>query len=225
MPGQLMTSRRIWLRRAAAPFRGLEHHQTSGPVTRCPGLPGVVPAQWRGSPLQGSASFDKGSAQLTALTAAVFERTSITRAFPGSSLSHARRTDVVKKETEGRSGQHEGAPAQTREVQSGCVLTQAKNRCRRLSHPRSGFHHLCGCHRDRRASSANASVGKLGNGGGAAPKRKKVVMGDGSEWIWNQAQSHFPCPTQIVDLYHAREPLRSWLASCTPMVRPSRTGG
>jgi len=121
-----MTSRRIWLRRAAAPFRGLEHHQTSGPVTRCPGLPGVVPAQWRGSPLQGSASFDKGSAQLTALTAAVFERTSITRAFPGSSLSHARRTDVVKKETEGRSGQHEGAPAQTREVQLGCVLTQAK---------------------------------------------------------------------------------------------------
>ncbi len=32
-------------------------------------------------------------------------------------------------------------------------------------------------------------------------------MGDGSEWIWNQAQQHFPGATQIVDLYHAREHL------------------
>jgi hypothetical protein len=32
---------------------------------------------------------------------------------------------VVKKETEGRSGKHEGAPAHTREVQLGCVSTQA----------------------------------------------------------------------------------------------------
>src|SRR5450759_1886593 len=30
---------------------------------------------------------------------------------------------------------------------------------------------------------------------------KRVVMGDGSEWIWNQAQQHFPSATQIVDLY------------------------
>ena len=36
---------------------------------------------------------------------------------------------------------------------------------------------------------------------------KKVVMGDGSEWIWNQAQLHFPGATQILDLYHAREHL------------------
>jgi hypothetical protein len=32
---------------------------------------------------------------------------------------------VVRKETEGRSGKNEGAPAHTREVQLGCVLTQA----------------------------------------------------------------------------------------------------
>jgi len=35
----------------------------------------------------------------------------------------------------------------------------------------------------------------------------KVVMGDGSEWIWNQADLHFPGATQILDLYHAREHL------------------
>jgi hypothetical protein len=32
-------------------------------------------------------------------------------------------------------------------------------------------------------------------------------MGDGAEWIWHQAQSHFPGATEIVDLYHAREPV------------------
>ena len=32
-------------------------------------------------------------------------------------------------------------------------------------------------------------------------------MGDGSEWIWNQAQLHFPDATQIVDLYHGSEHL------------------
>ena len=32
-------------------------------------------------------------------------------------------------------------------------------------------------------------------------------MGDGSEWIWNIADQHFPGATQIVDLYHAGEHL------------------
>ena len=32
-------------------------------------------------------------------------------------------------------------------------------------------------------------------------------MGDGSHWIWNIANQHFPGAIQIVDLYHAREHL------------------
>ncbi len=36
---------------------------------------------------------------------------------------------------------------------------------------------------------------------------KKVVMGDGAEWIWNLAEQHFPGAIQIVDLYHARQHL------------------
>jgi len=36
---------------------------------------------------------------------------------------------------------------------------------------------------------------------------KKVVMGDGAEWIWNIAQQRFPGAIQIVDLYHARQHL------------------
>ena len=35
----------------------------------------------------------------------------------------------------------------------------------------------------------------------------RVVMGDGSRWIWNNADQHFPGAIQIVDLYHAREHL------------------
>ena len=36
---------------------------------------------------------------------------------------------------------------------------------------------------------------------------KKVVMGDGAEWIGNLAGQHFPGALQIVDLYHARQHL------------------
>src|SRR5437660_12912854 len=42
---------------------------------------------------------------------------------------------------------------------------------------------------------------------GWARADKKVVLGDGSEWIWNQAALHFPDAIHIVDLYHsAAEP-------------------
>src|SRR5712691_6350717 len=36
---------------------------------------------------------------------------------------------------------------------------------------------------------------------------KKIVMGDGAEWIWNIADPYFPGAVQIVDLYHARQHL------------------
>jgi hypothetical protein len=36
---------------------------------------------------------------------------------------------------------------------------------------------------------------------------KKVVIGDGAEWIWNIANEHFPGAIQIVDLFHARQHL------------------
>ena len=36
---------------------------------------------------------------------------------------------------------------------------------------------------------------------------KKVVIGDGAEWIWNIADQYFPGGIQIVDLCHARQHL------------------
>lgn len=37
--------------------------------------------------------------------------------------------------------------------------------------------------------------------------KKKVVIGDGAEWIWNTAALHFPGAVEIVDLFHARQHL------------------
>ena len=37
--------------------------------------------------------------------------------------------------------------------------------------------------------------------------KKKVVIGDGAEWIWNLVAEHFPEAIQIVDLFHARQHL------------------
>ena len=35
----------------------------------------------------------------------------------------------------------------------------------------------------------------------------KVLRGDGAVWIWNIADQHFPGAVQMVDLYHAPQPL------------------
>jgi len=40
---------------------------------------------------------------------------------------------------------------------------------------------------------------------GGARAEKKVFLGDGSEWIGNLADPHFPNATPMVDLYHARQ--------------------
>jgi hypothetical protein len=57
---------------------------------------------------------------------------------------------------------------------------------------------------------------------GWAKAEKKVVLGDGSEWIWNQAALHFPDATHIVDLYHSREHLGTLAAQLYPQDEPTR---
>ena len=42
---------------------------------------------------------------------------------------------------------------------------------------------------------------------GAERASRLVVIGDGADWIWNQAQEHFPQAIEIVDWYHAVEHL------------------
>lgn len=112
---------------------------------------------------------------------------------------------VVKKETQGRAGKREGEPAHTREVKLGCVFTQT-------TWDAEGYPI-----RDPDSTTYTAAIETAEQFGkrlyleawkrGWSRALHKVVMGDGSEWIWNQADLHFPNATQIVDLYHAREHL------------------
>jgi len=57
---------------------------------------------------------------------------------------------------------------------------------------------------------------------GWARAEKKVVLGDGAEWIWKQASLHFPDAIQIVDLYHACEHLWRLGAKLYPNDSPAQ---
>jgi hypothetical protein len=112
---------------------------------------------------------------------------------------------VVKKETLGRLGKVEGQPAHTREVKLGCVFTQT-------TWDEEGF-----ALRDPDSTTYVAAIEPASEFGlrlyleacqrGWSRAEKKVVLGDGAEWIWNIADQHFPGAVQIVDLYHARQHL------------------
>lgn len=112
---------------------------------------------------------------------------------------------VVKKETEGRPGKRDGQPAHTREAKLGCVFTQT-------SWDKEGY-----AVRDPDSTTYTGAIEAAEEFGrrlyveawkrGWSRAQKKVVIGDGAEWIWNLAREHFPSAIQIVDLYHARQHL------------------
>jgi hypothetical protein len=112
---------------------------------------------------------------------------------------------VVKKETVGRKGKTDGQPAHTREVKLGCVFTQT-------TWDQEGYPI-----RDPDSTTYTGAIETAEEFGkriyveawkrGWSRAQKRVVMGDGAEWIWNLAAQHFPGALQIVDLYHARQHL------------------
>jgi hypothetical protein len=112
---------------------------------------------------------------------------------------------VVKKETAGRQGKTEGQPAHTREVKLGCVFTQT-------TWDQKGYPI-----RDPDSTTYTGAIETAEEFGkriyreawkrGWSRAKKKVVIGDGAEWIWNLVAEHFPDAIQIVDLYHARQHL------------------
>jgi hypothetical protein len=112
---------------------------------------------------------------------------------------------VVKKETEGRSGQREDQPAHTRQAKLGCTFRQT-------TWDEKGYPI-----RDPDSTTYTGAIETAEEFGkriyleawkrGWSRAQKKVVIGDGAEWIWNLAQEHFPGAVQIVDLYHARQHL------------------
>ena len=112
---------------------------------------------------------------------------------------------VVKKETVGRQGKTDGQPAHTREVKLGCVFTQTK--CDKEGFPirDPGSTTYTGAIETSEEFGKRIYLEACQRGAGSAVK--KVVIGDGAEWIWNLADLHFPGAIQIVDLYHARQHL------------------
>ena len=112
---------------------------------------------------------------------------------------------VVKKETVGRQGKTAGQPAHTREAKLGCVFTQT-------IWDSEGY-----AIRDPDSTTYVGAIETAEEFGkriyleawkrGWPHAEKKVFMGDGSEWIWNIADQHFPGAVQIVDLFHARQHL------------------
>ena len=112
---------------------------------------------------------------------------------------------MVKKETAGRKGKRDGQPAHTREAKLGCVFTQTR-------WDEEGY-----AIRDPDSTTYTGAIETAEEFGkrlyveawkrGWSRAAKKVVIGDGAEWIWNLTQQHFPGAVQIVDLYHARQHL------------------
>jgi hypothetical protein len=112
---------------------------------------------------------------------------------------------AVKKETLDRPGKTEGQPSHTREVKLGCVFTQT-------AWDEEGYPI-----RDPDSTTYTGAIETAEEFGkriyveawkrGWSRAEKKVVMGDGAEWIWNLAKQHFPGAVQIVDQYHARQHL------------------
>ena len=112
---------------------------------------------------------------------------------------------VVRSELEGRKGRVQGQPPRTREVKLGCIFTQT------TPDPQG---------RPIRDEASTTYVGAIEEAQqfgrrlyteawerGWSRADKKVVLGDGSDWIWNIADQHFPGALHIVDIWHAREHL------------------
>ena len=112
---------------------------------------------------------------------------------------------VVKKETAGRKGKNDGQPAHTREAKLGCVFTQTTWDEEGFALRESDSTTYAGA--IETAEEFGKRIYREAWDRGWSRAVKKVVIGDGAEWIWNLADQHFPGAIQIVDLYHARQHL------------------
>jgi hypothetical protein len=112
---------------------------------------------------------------------------------------------VVKKETAGCKGKLDGLPAHTREAKLGCVFTQTKWDEEGYAVRDPGSTTYTGAIENAEQFGKRLYVEAWKRGWSRA--ERKVVIGDGAEWIWNLALQHFPGAIQIVDLFHARQHL------------------
>jgi len=112
---------------------------------------------------------------------------------------------MVAKETAGRSGKGEDGRAHTRDAKLGCVFTQTTtdDQGRPLRDENSTTY----TGSIEIAAEFSRRIYTEAQQRGWSRAKKKVVMGDGADWIWNLCQEQFPGSIEIVDLYHARQHL------------------
>ena len=128
---------------------------------------------------------------------------------------------VAAAETAHRRGK-DGVAAHTREVKLGCVFTQS--RCDEQGRPV----------RDEDSTTYTGAIEAAAAFGrhlwseawrrGWSRARQKVILGDGAAWIWNLAHEYFPGAVEIVDLYHARQPLWELALLLFPQDQKRRRG-
>jgi len=112
---------------------------------------------------------------------------------------------MVKTETAGRTGRTPGQFARTRECKLGAVFTQTTVDDKGRPVRDEGSTTYVGAIETAEEFGLRIYTEAWNRGWERATIR--VVMGDGSHWIWNNADRHFTGAIQIVDLYHAREHL------------------
>ena len=112
---------------------------------------------------------------------------------------------VTPKETEGRSGKGEDGRSHTRDAKLGCVFTQTTTDAE--GRPMRDEESTTYTGAIEIASEFSRRIYTEAHQRGWSRAQKKVVMGDGAEWIWNIAAEQFPGAIEIVDLYHARQHL------------------
>lgn len=127
---------------------------------------------------------------------------------------------MVRGELEGRLGRKEGQPARTREVKLGCVFTQTNTDPEGRPIRDAASTTYTGAIETAERFGRRLYAEAWERGWDRA--KKKVVLGDGAEWIWNIADQHFAGATQIVDIWHAREHLWNMAAKLFPSDEKQR---
>ena len=112
-----------------------------------------------------------------------------------------------------------GQPAHTREAKLGCVFTQTTwdNEGYAIRDPGSTTYVGAIETAEEFGKRIDLEAGKR-----SWPRaEKKVFMGDGSEWIWNIANQHFPGAIPIVDCSSRRQHLWDPARELYPTKRPN----
>jgi hypothetical protein len=127
---------------------------------------------------------------------------------------------MVRAELAGRAGRTQGQPARTREVKLGCVFTQTSTDPEGRPIRDAASTTYTGAIETAELFGRRIYAEAFERGWDRA--KKKVVLGDGAEWIWNIADQHFAGAIQIVDIWHAREHLWDMAAQLYPADEKQR---